>query len=94
MSNYLVRVELHHHATGDYDTLHAAMLAAGFQRTITGADGTVYHLPTAEYYCTSDLKYDRVLKIAQEAAQKTRKSFGVLVAETSICTWIGLTPVR
>ena len=38
MANFLTRIELHDADSDDYTTLHAAMEAKGFRRTIIGGD--------------------------------------------------------
>jgi Endoribonuclease GhoS len=91
MSNYIVRVELHNASYNDYETLHAAMARAGFSRTITSQNGTVYHLPTAQYAISSAGDPMSILKAARHAADTTRKQNGVLVATTQSTAWIGLT---
>lgn len=50
MARVVVRVELHGASTEQqYERLHEQMASAGFGRTITGADGNQYWLPTATY---------------------------------------------
>jgi len=49
MKDFLTRVELHNHLTGDYEKLHLAMAKTGFKRTILASDSVTYDLPTAEY---------------------------------------------
>ncbi|HWY52039.1 MAG TPA: hypothetical protein VNW72_11210 [Chthoniobacterales bacterium] len=93
MALYLTRVELHGASYGDYETLHDAMEAEGFERTITGNDGKTYQLPTAEYYRQTNLNRAAVRESAERAADKTKKSYGVIVAEAVGMTWTGLAEV-
>lgn len=93
MSSYIVRVELHHANYADYETLHAAMTRAGFSRTIAADNGTVYHLPTAEYAASSAGDALAVLKAARNAADTTGKAYGILVAATAGTAWVGLAQV-
>jgi hypothetical protein len=51
---FLVRVELHKATDDDYDTLHDAMEARGFERSVQGSNGTWYQLPTAEYHYSGE----------------------------------------
>ncbi len=55
MAAFTTRVELHSAGYEDYETLHAAMEAEGFSRTITSGDNITYHLPTAEYNRSGNL---------------------------------------
>jgi hypothetical protein len=93
MALYLTRVELHNADADDYETLHAAMEAEGFDRTIVGGDGKTYQLPTAEYYRQTNLNRAQVLESAQQAAAKTKKSHGIIVAESTGMIWMGLAEV-
>ena len=77
MARFITRVELHDADYDDYETLHTAMEAEGFERTITSDDEITYHLPTAEYYREADLTRQEVLTAAKRAAAKTlRKVWG------------------
>lgn len=49
MAYVIARVELHSASNEDYETLHAAMEAEGFQRIVLANDGIWYHLPTGTY---------------------------------------------
>lgn len=91
MANFLARVELHGASSQDYENLHAAMEQAGFSRRIQSSDGVWYHLPTAEYYCsTTTAATDRIRDVAAQAAGTTGRRAGVLVAEAGAMFWIGL----
>jgi hypothetical protein len=90
MARFMTRVELHGADYSDYENLHRAMEGEGFKRTITGGDGTVYRLPTAEYYWVTPMALKDVLAAAQRAAGQTGKTFGVIVSEAQVSTWIGL----
>jgi hypothetical protein len=94
MATYMTRVELHDAAEEDYEILHAAMEAEGFERTITGASGTMYHLPPAEYRRKTELVLSDVLASAKRAATKTKKSFGAVVTQSAGITMVGLKPVE
>lgn len=93
MAQYMTRVELHGATYTDNETLHKAMEAEGFARTITSDDGKTYHLPTAEYYRNTGLDRSQVLESGKRAAAKTQKSFGIIVAEAEGMTWHGLAMV-
>lgn len=93
MDTFTVRIELHDPDDGDYDTLHDAMEAIGFSRTITGDDGIEYHLPHAEYIITSNYTAQRILNRAKKAARTTGCLHGVLVTESISISWFGLIPV-
>ena len=90
MASFTIRVELHYASEADYQTLHSAMERAGFSRFITSDDGITYHLPLAEYNREGNLTRSQVLASARTAADTTRKTYAVLVSETSGRTWVGL----
>lgn len=94
MARFVTRIELYAASQSDYGVLHTAMAAEGFRQTITSGDGTVYQLPTAEYYFDGALARGAVLEAAQRAAARTRKTFAVLVTEAQVCTWVGLKVVQ
>jgi hypothetical protein len=91
---YLVRVELHSASYSDYEMLHKAMAAAGFQRTIRADDGTLYYLPTAEYVIETSQIGERVRVAADSAAARTGKPHAVLVVRYDLAWWQGLSQVR
>lgn len=91
---YLVRVELHNANHLDYDTLHAAMAARGFARTIRGGNGVVYHLPTAEYVIDTIAGGEQVRSAADLAAATTGKTHGVIVVRWDTAWWNGLAQIR
>src|SRR5438128_1328616 len=93
MPTFTVRVELHDAADDDYETLHSAMERSGFSRQITGSDGDVYHLPTAEYERKGSLTRQEVLDSANGAASTTGKKHGILVTESAGRKWSGLEQV-
>lgn len=90
MTNFIVRVELHDANYFDYENLHAAMARAGFSRTIRSDNGTVYYLPTAEYYMSNAGNALSVLKLARGAADAVGKTYGAIAAEAGATAWIGL----
>jgi hypothetical protein len=81
MATFMTRVELHAADDDDYQTLHDAMEAEGFVRTITSEDGIKYHLPDAEYHRDANLTRGQVCDSAKRAASKTGKKFGVIVTQ-------------
>jgi hypothetical protein len=91
---FLVRVELHNATYTDYETLHKAMAARGFQRTIRGGDGTLYYLPTAEYTAETTQSGDQVRTAADNAASTTGKPHGVLAVQYDGAWWKGLAQAR
>jgi len=90
MAKYLVRIELHHASTDDYEELHAQMANRGFSREITSGDGRTYELPTAEYVIRTDSNLQAVRRSAAAAAEATGRKFGVVVAEYTKSAWSGL----
>ena len=93
MSSYLVRVELHGANWNDYETLHSEMAVRGFSREITGNNGLIYQLPTAEYVIRTNDALEEVRELAAQAANSTGRKFGVIVAEYSRSAWRGLVHV-
>jgi len=84
MSHFTTRVELHKaNTTEDYETLHKEMEKEGFWRTIRlDGETTTYKLPSAEYnYSSETLGTNDVLALAKKAANRTGKTFGVLVTK-------------
>lgn len=91
MPRFTVRVELHNaRMEEDYERLHAAMEARGFERTITGSDGIAHHLPTAEYNYDGAGSREDVLALAKAASQTTGKTSSILVTESNGRTWHNL----
>ncbi|HET6993784.1 MAG TPA: hypothetical protein VFI06_02325 [Chitinophagaceae bacterium] len=91
MSYYPTRVELHEAKwPEDYDKLHTEMAKEGFGRTVSGDNGKIYRLPTAEYLKTGQLVLNDVLQAAKRAAAKVKPKFAVIVWEASKATWDGL----
>ena len=90
MASFTTRVELHDADSGDYIKLHAAMKKQGFSQTITGSDGVVYPLPTAEYNYIGDRTRSQVLEAAKQAARTVVRSFGVLITESAGRSWYNL----
>ncbi|MDU4255787.1 hypothetical protein [Pseudomonas sp.] len=92
MTNFTVRVELYDaDEWEDYETLHKAMAAKGFSKTITGDDGVIWALPDAEYNLVNSSKtIQQVRDMAQEAANVTKKKSGILVTQSAGRSWVGL----
>ncbi|WP_247394592.1 hypothetical protein [Ralstonia pseudosolanacearum] len=90
MAGFTTRVELHAAKAEDYEKLHEAMEAEGFERTITSDDGVTYDLPTAEYVYSGDVTRKEVLTKAKAAAAKTGKKYGALVTQSKGWTWHSL----
>ena len=93
MANVIVRVELHGATTEtQYQALHQAMAAIGFERTIVdGKTGVHQRLPTAMYYST---RYANVPS-ARDAAWKAASRLGIaraVIASGDVIAWEGLTP--
>jgi hypothetical protein len=93
-TTYMTRIELHDAVEADYEKLHVAMEAEEFKRTITADDGSIYHLPTAEYYLITELTRDQVFAIAKTVANKTGKKYGIVVVEVNAATWAGLAKTK
>jgi hypothetical protein len=91
MPNYVTRVELRGSPTGEhYQSLHNAMEAKGFSRTIKSDDGTAYHMPHAMYYVVSSLTASEVSEHANAAATSVWTSCRVFSCEAPNSAWIGL----
>jgi len=92
MPQFLVRIELHGAKGEDYTRLDSAMGHHGFLRTITGKDGIVYLLPTAEYIRFGlGLTAEKVRGDAAAGASTVSGKFAVLVAEANgPIMWSGL----
>lgn len=90
MTNFTTRVELHNADEDDYETLHEAMEAEGFTRTIRNSDDKLLHLPTAEYNYSGNSTRSVVLDKAKSAAKKTNCAYEVLVTESAGRTWYNL----
>jgi hypothetical protein len=90
MAMFTVRVELHGATDGDYDTLHDAMEAEGFGRTVVSNAGDEYRLPSAEYSLAGDFTVQKVLAMAKNAAAKVRLNRSILVNEVTSRLWLGL----
>jgi nucleoside-diphosphate-sugar epimerase len=88
MPNFITRVELHYGTATDYETLHAGMAARNFHRTIAGADGKTYALPTATYLSFGDgLTAVTVREFAREAAAATGKTYWILTDTYVDAAW-------
>jgi hypothetical protein len=90
MAKYMVRIELHGASYFDYERLHGEMKTEGFDRTIVSDTGIKYHLPLAEYYCSTSLTSPNVLESVRRAVARTSKVAGITVAESSSVRWDGL----
>jgi hypothetical protein len=91
MATFITRVELYGKASWEhYEKLHAEMERLGFTRTINGADGTVYDLPSAMYYRKANATKSTVLNDARAAANSIWTDNGVIVSETTGNIWMGL----
>ncbi|XXX73969.1 hypothetical protein WMF30_40615 [Sorangium sp. So ce134] len=94
MTYFMIRIELHSATPDDYDTLHAAMEAAGFSRIVAGSDGKHYHLPSGMYFLGSYADTAATVRDRADAvAATTGKSRGVLVTGGG-SAWIGLPVVQ
>jgi len=68
------------------------MEQCGFSRTIKGADGNTYILPTAEYERSGEgLTGDQIHNDAWRAATSVSQRFSILITEAARITWSGLT---
>jgi hypothetical protein len=65
----------------------------GFSRQIKSSDGTLYHLPTAEYNRRSNKTKDQIRDSAAAAASTTGKEYGIIVTESAGRSWQGLKKV-
>lgn len=92
MPGFTVRVELHQAKSEDYDVLHVAMGGEGFSRFITSDAGTRYHMQWAEYNRESDMTKEAVLESAKRAANRTGKTYSVLVTQSAGRVWQNLLP--
>jgi hypothetical protein len=95
MAQFTTRVELHRAMGEDYSRLHTAMEQYGFSRSIKGADGNTYVLPTGEYERNGgDLTGEQVHNDAWRAATSVSTRFSILISEASAITWSGLEKVE
>lgn len=85
----LVRVELHGAAHNEpvYTKLHLEMKNRGYLRTIASSDGTLYKLPSAEYYARNESDQKDGLKAGKESASAVGKTAWVLSSHTEGMTW-------
>ena len=74
MPQFITRVELHDATWQNYQTLHAAMEAENFSRTIQGSDESCYHLPTAEYVARAETSLHRMFVRLQKERRQRRIS--------------------
>lgn len=79
MANAIARVELHSASYADYETLHAAMEAEGFQRKVLASDGIWYHLPTGTYVHHSVTSSADGSQRATRAASRTGRASSIFV---------------
>ncbi|XXT16530.1 hypothetical protein WME94_40495 [Sorangium sp. So ce429] len=94
MYYFMTRIELHSATSDDYNTLHAAMEAAGFSRIVPADDGKHYHLPSGMYFLSSYADTEATVRDrANAVASATGKSREVLVTQGT-SAWIGLTVAR
>lgn len=93
MAHTLVRVELHGATTEtQYQTLHRAMAAIGFERTIVdGNTGTRMQLPQAMYFSVRYATVASARDAAWIAASGTGLARAVVAAGHEIF-WNGLSP--
>lgn len=78
--NFITRIELHNATYDNYNQLHRAMENQNFSRLIKSDNGIVYHLPEAEYSCSSS-SIDGVLSAAKIAANSTGCKYLVFTCE-------------
>lgn len=93
MKSFSVRVELHGDDP-DYDLLHDEMEKAGFNRTIKGESGNVYHLPDAEYNYRASLSKGIVADRAYAIANRVKEKPSILVTESNGRYFKGLKKVK
>lgn len=94
MNYYTVRIELHNAALVHYTTLHAAMVSAGFSRTVRGSNGIEYHLPQAEYVIQGNYALNNIVNSGKAAIAKTGLSGIVFATQATSLQWDGLTQVK
>ena len=69
MTQYMVRVEIHHADRETYERLHSAMEAESFSRTLTAAsNGKKSHMPIGTYWTESANSEWVILEAAKRAA--------------------------
>lgn len=94
MKRFIIRVELHNARTAaQYERLHALLARHGIGNEIVADNGQRYRLPPAEYYCQGDTSHAYLLGIAKQCAAQVDNSYAVVVTESTIITWEGLTQV-
>jgi hypothetical protein len=87
MTTFLTRVELHVATAADYEKLHDEMAKRRFSRQIRANDGTMYHLPTAEYSSYAELSTDAVRELADAAIAATGKTGWVITVRWDSASW-------
>lgn len=87
MSTYIVKVQLNFASDEDYDLLHSFMKNLGFVKIITSMNNLTYRLAPNEYYLTTEFDSAQVFELASTAANRTNKSFEVLVIKTDEVMW-------
>ena len=90
MSDYLIRVELHHE--DDYTAFHAAMARRGFTRTIAADDGKIYDLPAGSYHARTERDSRAVHAAVASAAAEVQREADIVVARTREIVGSGLKP--
>lgn len=94
MGKFTVRVELHQADYSDYVELHKFMEEVGYKRVIQGDSGRWFELPPAEYYGEGNVTAEGALEYAKRAAERTGRTFGVLVTEGETRAWWNLPVVK
>ena len=83
MAFFIARVELYGATVEVYEKLNSALQAVGFNRTITGADGKKFALPTGTYSGNLDASSGQANEIIKGIAAQLHPKMWVLVAETT-----------
>jgi hypothetical protein len=93
----MVRVELRGGsraaAEADQAFLDGAMASAGFSIWMKGSNGTIYHLPSSEYYIAGRYTRLEVMEKAKRAATAPGRNCAILVTEGVGFLWNALEPV-
>lgn len=92
MGRFIVRVELHGGDEEDYEILYNEMSKRHLYKTIPqDTDGTIFKLPTAEYYYEGQIEDKREIHaLAEDSVIPTRLRSSILVTKSAGIFFSGL----
>lgn len=95
MPDFLVRITLHGTPDTDdaYDALDTLLLHYDFTRSILGAEGHEFALPSGTYDGESTMEADELrVELAEAIEDELEARFSILVVERTTASWTGLPP--